>query len=262
MLKSIYTPLSGAIAQERVLEVVANNLANANTTAFKGDKVTFSLLPPEPYKNYASPLPPANYKRDMSELFPLKGNEIDYAVLSTVERDTTRGPAKQTGNPLDLMLESDGYFAVMTPDGVRYTRDGALTLSSEGQLVTQSGHPVMGAKGDIFVRAEGLDINRQGEIYLDGELVDRVLVYRFADEAALERVGGNQFFFGGPFEDRALVAQPEIASGFLEGSNVNPIQNLTAMILAHRSYEAYQKAVSSYDAMMDRTSNSIGELRG
>ena len=261
MLKNIYSPLSGALAQERALEVISNNLANINTNGFKQDGVTFSLLEPEPYKNYADPLPPANFKVDLNELAPLHGNEFSYVGVAGISRDNSQGPAIITHNPADLMLEGDGYFAVHTDEGERYTRAGNFTLGPDGALVTNAGHAVMGEKGAIFLRSGQFKVNASGEIYQDGQLIDRIKLVKFADDSALERVGGNNYFYGGPPEGILNARGTGVSQGFIEGSNVNAIKSLTAMIIAHRSYEAYQKAVSNYDKMMDKSSNTIGAVR-
>jgi flagellar basal-body rod protein FlgF len=261
MQNNIYAPLSGAIAQERLLEVIANNLANTNTTGFKGDAVTFTLIEPEPEKMYKDPLPPANYKADMEMFFPLKGNDHAYAGVANVSRDMTQGPALTTHNPTDLMIEGEGFLTVQTVDGQRLTRSGALELGPNGALVTKSGDPVLGEKGNIFLRAGAFQVNDRGEIYQDGQLVDKLLVQTVADPKTLERAGNNYFFHGGRPEDLKQVAHPRMRQGFLEGSNVNAIKSLTSMIVAHRCYEAYQKNVQNFDRMMERSSNTIGELR-
>ena len=128
MLKSIYTPLSGALAQEKVLDIIANNLANVNTVGYKEEKVAFKVLDPEPEKFYKNPLPPANYKVDLAAMHPLVGNDIDYVEVSGVYRDDQQGPAINTGNNFDFMIEGEGYFEVTTQEGTRYTRNGSLTL--------------------------------------------------------------------------------------------------------------------------------------
>ncbi len=261
MLKSIYTPVSGAIAQERVLEMIANNLANMNTVGFKGDRVTFTLLEPEPEKRYTDPLPPANFKVGVEQLMNLKGNEITHVGVASVERDQTQGAPIDTKNPNDIMIEGDGLLSIMTPDGIRYTRNGSLGVSPQGVLMTKDGHPVLGEKGDIVVRGGAFQINESGEVWQDGQMVDRLNLYQFDDDGALERAGLNMFLYGGAPEGRKLIANPQVRQGFLEGSNVNAIKDLTNMIVAHRSYEAYQKAVSNYDQIMQKSSNQIGEVR-
>lgn len=261
MLKAIYSPMSGALAQEKVLEIIANNLANANTVGFKGDTVTFKLLTPEPEKNYQSPLPPANYKVDLNSIAPLKGNDIAYVGVAGIERDESQGPAVQTGNPTDLMIEGDGMFEVNTPEGVRYTRSGQLSISPDGVLMTPAGHPVLGEKGMIALQAGKFEVNRLGEVYQNDQLIDRIPVYKFDDQSQLERSGMNLWFYGGPEEGKNVNPQALISQGALEGSNVNAMKNLTSMIIAHRSYEAYQKAISNYDKMMDISNNQLGVVR-
>jgi flagellar basal-body rod protein FlgF len=261
MLKNIYTPLAGAISQERALEAIANNLANVNTVGFKGDSVTFSLQEPEPFKNYPDLIPPANYKEDISNVFPLRGNDMSYVGIAALERDFSQGPAVNTENRYDLMLEGEGFFSVQTDKGLRYMRAGDLTVSPEGALVSKQGDPILGEKGAIFVRGTEFTVNTQGEVFQDGQLIDKLKIVSFRNPKELERVGQNYYHFGGPPEDLRSPTKMAVRQGFLEASNVNAVKNLTAMIIAHRSYEAYQKAVSNYDQMMEKSSNSIGDVR-
>ena len=262
MLKNIYTPLSGSLAQERVMEIIANNLANASTNGFKEESVTFKLLPPEPYKNYKNPLPPANYKIPFEDVLPIKGNDMAYVGVSGVSRNDSQGPVVMTKNPLDLMIEGDGYLSVMTREGLRYTRNGSLSMNGQGALTDKAGNPVIGEKGDIFLRSgQPVQINRLGEIYQGDELIDRLVIYSFKDPSRLEQVGFNNYFYNGHIEERQVEAFPTITQGALEGSNVNAMKNLTQMIVAHRSFEAYQQAIKNFDSMMERASNTIGEVR-
>lgn len=261
MLNAIYTPVAAANAQERALEIIANNMANLSTAGFKGDRITFKTLATEPEKNYRDPLPPANYKVSMEQLMNLHGNEILNVGISGVTRDVAQGPAISTQNPTDLMIEGEGMLGVMTPDGLRYQRSGNLAVGSDGVLQTKEGYPVLGEKGDIVVRGSDFTINDSGEVWQKGQLVDRINLYAFDDDQTLERTGNNLYLYGGEPEGRKLIANPAMRQGFLEGSNVNAIKSLTDMIVAHRSYEAYQKAVSNYDKIMEKSSNSIGEVR-
>ena len=260
MLTNIYTPTAGALAQERLLEVIANNLANVNTTAFKGDSVTFTMLEPEPEKNYSNPIPPAKFKFEFDEIMPLRGNEMSYVGVAELTRDRSQGPAVETKNKTDLMIEGPGYFTVQTDEGRRYTRAGDFTLNQDGALVSKAGHPVLGEKGVIYLRSGQFEVSHAGEVIQDRQVVDRLMIHDFPD-TDMERVGNNYLYYGGPEAGLTKISSPQVSQGYLEGSNVNPIKNLTAMIMAHRSYEAYQKAVSNYDQMMEKSSNSIGEVR-
>ena len=261
MLKSIYTPLSGALAQEKVLDIIANNLANINTVGYKEEKVSFKVLDPEPEKFYNDPLPPANYKVDLEQLNPLIGNDIDYVEVSGVYRDDKQGPVINTGNSFDIMIEGDGYLEVNTHEGLRYTRNGSLTINENGALTDKFGNPVLGNGGVIFVKSTDMEINRKGEVIQDGNIIDRLKIMKFSDPRQVEKVGQNHYFYSGPPELISNVEHPTVRQGFLEGSNVNPIKNLTTMIMAHRSYEAYQKAIKNVDNMMEKSSNSIGSVR-
>ena len=261
LLKSIYTPLAGAIAQERTLEIIANNLANANTVGFKSEAVTFKVLDPEPYQNYTDPLPPANYKIPFEEILPLRGNEVSYVGVSGVHRDFSQGSPVETKNPLDLMIEGEGFFAFHTKDGIRYGRAGALTLNQDGALVDKNGFPILGEKGNIYLHGKELKINPSGEIWQDGQFMDRLSIFRFHQPEQLEKTGLNQFFYTGPEEGREPSPKAVVRQGYLEASNVNAIKNLTSMILAHRSFEAYQQAVKHYDNMMEKSNNTLGEVR-
>jgi flagellar basal-body rod protein FlgF len=129
-------------------------------------------------------------------------------------------------------------------------------------LVTKEGMPVLGEKGNIALGAASFQINDSGEIWQNNQMIDRIALYEFDDDTMLERAGTNLFFYGGPEEARQQVKFANVRQGYLEGSNVNAIKNITDMIIAHRSYEAYQKAVKNYDSMMEKSSNSIGEVRG
>lgn len=261
MLKNIYTPLAGALAQQQNLDVIANNLANVNTVGYKGDSVTFTLQDAEPFKSYNEPLPPANFKHDISSMYPLHGNDMSYVGAAGMTKDFTQGPAINTGNKLDLMIEGEGMFAVNSDEGTRYMRSGDLTLNRDGALVSKNGDPVLGEKGTIYIRGNDFEINRNGEVIQDGNLIDRIPVYEFKDASTLERAGNNYFTYSGAPEDVSVSKKSLISQGFLEGSNVNAVKSLSSMILAHRSYEAYQKAVKNFDSMMEKSSNVIGEVR-
>lgn len=261
MQKSLFTPLSGSIAQERALEVIANNLANVNTVGFKGEKVTFKLLNPEPKKRYTEPLPNANYKISFQDLMPLVGNEVAYVGVAGVRLDSSQGSAIKTGNPLDLMLEGKGFFEVQTPNGTRFTRSGDFSISPDGVLAHKSGHAIMGTRGTIALGQGAFEVNTLGEVYQNNKFIDKLKIHEFAIQEDLEKIGENLFFYGGSEGTAKLSSTTQVRQGFLEGSNVNAIENLTSMIKAHRSYEAYQKAVKNYDKMMERSHQDLGQVR-
>ncbi len=261
MLNNIYTPLSGSLAQEKYLDIIANNLANINTVGFKEEDVSFKLLEPEP-QNYVEPLPDDNFSVSFDELMPLKGNDMGYVGVSGVSRNDSQGSPVETKNPLDLMLEGDGYFSIHTSEGLRLTRNGSFTVNADGALVDKFGNPVLGERGDIFLSGAKVEINSHGEVYQNDELIDRLVINTVKEKKFLEKVGDNNFLYNGPEDEVYRIDLPTTRQGFLEASNVNAIKNLTKMILTHRSYEAYQKAIKNYDSMMEKSHNTLAVLRG
>ncbi len=262
MLKNVYAPLSAGVAQERVMEILANNMANTNTTGFKEDNVSFASMLADPWPSYRTELPPAPFKLDMRELHPLHGSEMEYAALSEVKTDHRQGALQKTGNPLDFALEGKGFFSVMTPFGERFTRDGSFSLSPEGVLMTKGGFAVQGENGALTGLKEGnVKVLSTGEVYVGDRFVDKMKTTSFSDEKLLQRLGSNLWVHDGPQANQSR-GTAELSQGYVEGSNVNPMRNLTNLITAHRTYEALQKAVKAHDESMGLSANKIGEVQG
>lgn len=260
MLKNIYSPLSGGTAIERKIEIISNNLANTNTTGFKEEMLALESQQANPWPSYRNPLPPAHFKMDMREVFPLRGDEIDYTVIGDVKTDFSQGSLRDTGSRLDVAIEGDGFFSVMTPFGERFSRDGSFILNSEGMLMTRSGGVVQGEKGAIVGLSEGnLKILPSGEVYEGDRFVDRIRVTSFQDTSLLQKLGENLFVHDGP-PTNAQTSPARLAQGHLEASNVNPVKNLTNLIVAHRTYEALQKAVKSHDQTMELANNKLAQV--
>ena len=262
MLKNIYGPLSAGKGQERVLEILANNIANSNTTGFKEQEVSFAAMMANPWPAYTNPNPPAPFKTDMSEVYPLHGNEMGTVAVSSIRTSFEQGTLRETANPLDVALQGNGFFTVQTAFGERYTRDGGFALTSDGTLITRNGWTVAGERGPLTGLSEGeLRINDRGEVYQGDRFVDRLRITAFADPELLERVGDNAFVHDGAPENMTAFGG-QVSQGYLESANVNPMRNMANMITAHRTYEALQKAVQAHDKTMEKGSNEIGAVRG
>lgn len=262
MLKNIYAPLSGGVGQERVMEIIANNLANTNTVGYKEEQITFQSMDSNPWNSYSSVLPPAPFKMDMKELYPLRGNEMAYVAVSDVRTSLVQGGLQKTGNPLDLAIQGNGMFVVNTPFGERYTRDGSFSLTPDGVLVTKNGALVQGENGAIAGLKEGdVQILPSGEVFLGDRFVDKIKTVAFNDTKSVQKLGDNLFVHDGP-PDNIIAPTGEVTQGYLESSNVNPMRNLTNMIVAHRSYEALQKAVKTHDETLQLSSSKVGNVDG
>jgi flagellar basal-body rod protein FlgF len=260
MLRNVYAPLSAGLGQERLLEILANNMANANTSGFKEDQLSFRGLDADPWPNYADPNPPAPFKLDMKEVYPLHGNEMNYVSVADVKTDFSQGSLRRTDNPLDMALQGDGMFVLMTPFGERFTRDGSFTLSPSGMLTTKGGAPVQGEKGAIVGLQEGnIRILPTGEVYSGEKYIDKLKVANFKDTKSLQRLGGNLWIHDGAPSNQTEF-KGEVAQGQLESSNVNSMKNMTSMIIAHRTYEALQKTLKAHDDSMGLSASKVGEI--
>jgi len=236
MSDGIYAALSGGIVQMRRLDVLANDLANVNTTGFKRDRLIVGESPaaradPEPFGAVL-----ARSRAPAARLAETRGTYTDLS----------QGPTVRTGSPLDVALVGEGFLAVEAPDGLALTRDGRLALASDGTIVTQSGLAVSGEWGPITVPADAaaIEIQPTGEVLADGYPVGRLRIVRPTNPGALEKLGHGLWDPG-----RAGVrdgAPAEVVQGFLEGSNVEPVTTLVELIQAQRSFDASQQMIRAH----------------
>lgn len=246
MSGGMYLSAAGALVQQMRLEVLSNNVANINTIGYKGEKTVFSI-------NEASLTPTVEQIED--------GNQVisPYAPPFTTYIDFSQGALQQTGNPLDVAIEGSGFFSVQTPDGVQYTRQGSFTLDDEGVLVTPDGFPVLGEGGEISLEAGKVEIDMEGNIYLDGDEVDRLRLIDFANPNMLKKAGNGRFVASDPAVAGEWPPDTTLSQGYLESANVNVIAAMTEMIETSRAFEAYQKVIQSADEATAKSINDVGE---
>jgi flagellar basal-body rod protein FlgF len=216
-----YIGLSQQMALKRQMDVAANNLANLDTPGFKAQSVLF--------------LEYLNKPRGGGEFV---AQVLDYASY----RDLSAGALKQTYNDLDLALNGEGYFVVDTPEGPRYTRDGAFALNSQRQIVNKSGYPLLGDGGaplEVQADASKITVVRGGVISTDKGEVGKIKVVGFENEQQMVEIGENLYDAAGLAE--TPVADPQVVQGALEGANVNPIVEMNRMVEILRLYQATQK---------------------
>jgi flagellar basal-body rod protein FlgF len=223
----LYTAVSGLRAQMEALDVLSNNLANLNTTGFKEEKTFYALL---------------NSTMESNEAGELGSVINNQSVLAQRMTNLTDGSLQVTQRELDLALTGNGFLTVETPRGIRYTRNGSLALDSKSVLCTAEGFPVLGENGRITLGSGRIDINREGEVSLNGTRVDRLKLAAFDNSVTLTREGGSLLT---PAEDTAKPksADAEVRQGYLEQSNVNPISSVIGMVGIMRQYESIQKSV-------------------
>lgn len=242
-------------AQQNRLDTISNNLANVDTTGFKKEipvnKEFSELLLRRTQADgvYHTPFGSA----DSAPIIGSIGLGVETNELYT---DFTQGSFKNTDTKTDFALGEKGFFAVHTPDGERYTRNGNFHLGKEGILLTKDGYPVQGENGAIYLEDDKFFVNQDGMIYTskDNTLVDRIKIVRFDNERYLQKQG-NSMWKPTPASGEAYIAEgnerPRVLQGYTETSNVNVVNEMVQMIEVNRAYEANQKTIQTEDSMMD-----------
>ena len=271
-LKNIWVPLSGQIAQQRKVETIANNIANANTNGFKKDQLAFKEHLTALSKGAdIVDLPRKEWRPD--DFYRSQGGENAFVKVDGSYTDFEQGPLKPTNNPLDMALFGKGFFEVLTPNGIRYTRSGNFSINKEGELVTPQGFKVIGASAEDSIESPNsitplkipltskININKQGEIFNKDGLIGKISVSEFKDLHTLKKEGGNLFINNHPENKLTENISTTVNQGFVEGSNVNAIKEMSELINAHRHFENIQKAVKTYDQISGQIVNDIADFR-
>ncbi len=259
MIRSLFTAATGMEAQKINIDVIANNLANANTVGFKRGRADFQELV------YQSVKSPGTISAEGAQV--PTGIQIGLGVKPVaVQKIFDQGDFVHTGNPLDLIIEGDGFFQISMPDGtVAYTRSGAFKLDNEGRIVTSDGHPIEPA---ITVPANTININVSSDgrvsVIQAGSItpveIGQIELARFINPGGLKAIGKN-LFLQTDSSGEATTGNPSteglgsISQGFIELSNVNVVQEMVNMIISQRAYEINSKAVQASDEMLQTVNN-------
>jgi flagellar basal-body rod protein FlgF len=233
--------LSRMLQASRTMDVVANNIANASTPGYKSLHLSSG----------------AWIDRMRAVNAPDGGGTVAYATPTGTWRDTRPGPIHQTGNPLDFALPKSGYFTVQTSAGTRLTRDGRFTLSSSGNLVTSSGDNVLDASGQaiqIPQTAGKIAVASDGTISGPTGILGKIGVVNVANQQSLTAEGDNLLR---ATTTPSAVSNPGIIQGALEGSNVQPIKEITNMLQASQNFQMISQFVSSEDS---RHQNAVDKI--
>ncbi len=254
-MRSLNIAATGMLAQQTNVEVISNNIANMNTTAFTRRRPEFSDLLYQNLRRVGS------QSSDTGTIVPT-GVQLGLGVKTTaVYRITEQGSVQSTDNSLDLAIQGKGYFQIRLPSGeTAYTRDGSFQLSPEGNIVTHEGYLV---QPQITVPADavGITVDSTGQVIVkqDGQVQSQVkgqlTLANFANDAGLEARGDN-LFMETPASGQPIVQNPgkpgfgTILQGFLETSNVNVVSEVTNLIGAQRAYERNAKVIQASDEML------------
>jgi len=248
MSDGVYRAATGALIQQYRMDILANNLANVQTAGFKEERTHFKLINADP----VDPLDTDAVARASLEPVLLGYPSMDYYV------NFSQGPLQQTGNPLDVAIEGDGFFNIQTPSGVEYTRKGNFTISEDGYLVTANGYHVLGRNSSIQLENGSVTIDKDGRLYMDGSSIDQLRISRFANMRQLQKVGESRFrSLNG--EASAIPSETfSIEQGSVEMGNVDPVRGMVEMIEALRVFEAYQKVLQTLDEVNAQAVGDVG----
>ncbi|MBA4373166.1 MAG: flagellar basal-body rod protein FlgG [Thermodesulfovibrio sp.] len=259
MIRSLFTAATGMEAMKLSIDVIANNLANVNTVGFKKSRADFQDL------IYQTIKAPGTTSAEGSQV--PSGIQVGLGVKPVaVQKIFQQGDFVKTGNPLDFVIEGDGFFNVLTPDGtVAYSRAGAFKLDSEGRIVTSDGYPLepaitiptntisttVGSDGKVTVLQAGSTSPTE---------IGQIQISRFINPGGLQAMGKNLFLPSGS-SGEATTGNPgtegrgTINQGFVEMSNVNVVEEMVNMIVSQRAYEVTSKTVQASDEMLQTTNN-------
>ena len=252
MENALLVGLSRQTTLERQLEVIANNIANVNTTGYKADQSLF-----EEFLTSGA----------HEDNFVGKDRRVSYVQDRGTYRDFSQGALQQTANPLDLAIDGNAFLSVQTTGGERYTRDGNLQLNSQGQLVTESGDVVLGNSGPIVFQPTDHDIN----ISPDGTITvveanahtdtirGKLRLVSFTDAQSLLKQGNNLYAASG-----GATAQPDLKAtvkqGFIEKSNVNAVAEMGRMIEVSRTYSQIANMLQQQSDLHKNAINQLAEI--
>jgi len=259
MIRGLYTSGWSMMALNKKMDVIANNLANVNTVAYKKDTVIFESFPEvltRRINDTRSNLNPSGIPGTM-ELGSDVGEIFTYYK---------QGQLVRTGSSLDLAVrDSDTAFFTVQVERENgstiecYTRDGRFMLDSSGRLVTLEGHPVMGVEGPIYLYGGDFTVEDDGTIIQDGMIAARLLIREFANPESLRKYRDNLVVTTEETVEQDFTGN--IAQGFTEQSNVNVIREMVHMITVMRSYEANQKIIQTLDGTLEKAVNEVGTVR-
>jgi flagellar basal-body rod protein FlgG len=259
--RALRTAASGMYAQQLNIEVISNNMANMNTTAFKKNKAEFQdLMYQEVVVNTVNSTAPGNSTSGTGTI--QVGNGVK---PSTTQKSFLQGDIQATNNPLDVAIQGEGFFQIRKIDGTMvYTRDGSFKLNSEGNLCTTGGY-LLDPEISLNENSTGVTVNRDGTVEIqqsDGNRVPvgNIQLVRFLNPGGLLALGDN--LYGETSESgRPILGNPglddfgELHQGYLEASNVDIVEEMVSMITAQRAYELNSKTVKTVEEMMTMANN-------
>jgi len=257
MLKGIYTIASALMAQEVATDVMANNVANMNTTGFKRSMVSFRAFPDLMIERMTD-----NSQSGGQSSQPI-GSLSTGAQLFGTQFDFHQGDLVSTGNIFHFAIQGDGFFTIRDPntDEIGYTRNGSFDRDSEGYLATLTGQRVQGEQGDIEIPPSAfVEVMPNGGLRINNDPVDRFAIVQFEDNRLLEMKGQATFKKTPQVNEKPIDPEKRgftVHQGTLEHANVNPITELIHSMMAMRTYESMQKNITTHNETLGQAINQM-----
>ncbi|GJE60650.1 flagellar basal-body rod protein FlgF [Methylobacterium trifolii] len=245
MQNALFVGVSSQMAIQRELDVIANNMANVSTTGFKARNSRF--------QEYLMPVASA-------DSFESPDRRVSYVIDQGTTLDLGQGPIEQTGNPLHVAVRGEAFLTVQTPAGVRYTRNGALEVNVQGQLVTSDGHAVQGEGGPITINPQetGAAIGPDGTVSTNLGVRGRIRLVTFAKPQRLTSEGGN--LYASPDQPQPAGLAGRLESGALERSNVRPVVEMTRLMDVNRTYAMVSSVITRLDDLRGTAIRRLAEV--
>jgi len=230
-------------AAQRVLQqqmvVIANNIANSNTVGYRAENVEFHTL-----------------------VSRSGGEQVNFPTVSSLHQSGENGSLQNTGNPLDIAMTGNGWFAISTPSGTAYTRDGRMQINAFGELQTIEGHALLDASNApllIPTNSGPPEIHSDGRVEVNGNLVGNIGVFEVNEKDMQSRFGNSSFFASTPGIPVGIGANTKIQQGFLEGSNVNAMREMANLITVSRSFESAASMIEGADRAISKSINELAD---
>ncbi len=229
-----YAAVTALVGRMQALDLTANNLANANTTGFRAQREHFHSI-----------------MTAMQSNDPLSQAVGQYGMLSGSDVDLSQGQIEKTGGELDLAIQGNGFFAMQTPSGVRYTRDGSFHADVSGVMVDQAGNKVLGEAGEIRLPAGPITIGEDGVVAVNNAVVGKLKILEPSEPGVLTPAAGSQFTASA--SDMKSVKDVHVQQGALESANVTPVDGAVALVNLQRQAEMMERVLAVFHSEFNRT---------
>ena len=237
MDSGFYSAFTALAARMQSLDLVANNLANANTVGYKSQKEFYRAF------DYS-----VNNNTHLTSLNQAINN---FGMIGGAHIDLSAGSLQSTGNDTDLAIDGSGFFSVQTKSGLRYTRNGNFSLNAQRQLVDAQGNGVLGEQGPITLPDGKLTISDDGTVSVDGAIVDKLQIVNFLPGTLIVPEGNTDFT--APAGSAAPADATQVRQGMLESSNSDPVSSAVALIDLQRNAEMVQRALTIFNTDFNQT---------